>query len=156
LLRASLLQTLYTIRSERQLVQHIEYNLLYRWFVGMNIDEPVWNHSTFSTNRDRLFSEAMMQRFFAQVLRIAEWQDLISDEHFKLDDTLIEACASMKCFTKKDGSSPPSDDGGRNPAVDFKARSVRTKPTSRRPTRTPGCTRRAKATSRACAISGTP
>jgi len=120
LLRASLLQTLFTIRSERQLVQHIEYNLLYRWFVGMNIDEPVWNHSTFSTNRDRLFSEAMTQRFFAQVLRIAEWQDLVSDEHFTVDGTLIEAWASMKSFTKKDGSSPPSDDGGRNPTVDFK------------------------------------
>lgn len=120
LLRASLLQTLFTIRSERQLVQHIEFNLLYRWFVGMNIDEAVWNHSTFSTNRDRLFSEAMTQRFFAQVLRIAEWQDLVSDEHFTVDGTLIEAWASMKSFTKKDGSSPPSDDGGRNPIVDFK------------------------------------
>ena len=79
LLRASLLQTLFTIRSERQLVQHIEYNLLNRWFVGMNIDEPIWNHSTFSANRDRLFNEAMTQRFFAQVLHIAEWQKLISD-----------------------------------------------------------------------------
>ena len=65
LLRASLLQTLFTIRSERQLVQHIEYNLLYRWFVGMNIDEPIWNHSAFSANQDRLFSEAMTQRFCA-------------------------------------------------------------------------------------------
>lgn len=86
----------------------------------MNIDEPVWNHSTVSSNRDRLFSEAMTQRFFAQVLRVAEWQNLISDEHFTVDGTLIEAWASMKSFTKKDGSSPPSDDGGRNPTVDFK------------------------------------
>jgi transposase len=119
LLRASLLQTLFTIRSERQLVQHIEYNLLYRWFVGLNIDEAVWNHSTFSANRDRLFGEAMAQRFFAQVLRIAEWQDLVSDEHFTVDGTLIEAWASMKSFVKKDGSSPPPEDG-RNPTVDFK------------------------------------
>ena len=120
LLRASLLQTLFTIRSERQLVQHIEYNLLYRWFVGMNIDEPIWNHSTFSANRDRLFSEAMTQRFFSQVLHIAEWQNLISDEHFTVDGTMIEAWASIKSFVKKDGSSPPPEDGGRNPTVDFK------------------------------------
>ena len=120
LLRASLLQTLFTIRSQRQLVQHIEYNLLYRWFVDMNIDEPIWNHSTFSANRDRLFSEAMTQRFFAQVLHIAEWQKLISDEHFTVDGTMIEAWASIKSFVKKDGSSPPPEDGGRNPTVDFK------------------------------------
>jgi transposase len=120
LLRASLIQTLFTIRSERQLVQHIEYNLLYRWFVGMNIDEAVWNHSTFSANRDRLFGETMAQSFFAQVLLIAEWQDLISDEHFTVDGTQIEAWASMKSFVKKDGSGTPPEDGGRNAAVDFK------------------------------------
>ena len=82
---------MFTIRSERQLVQHIEYNLLYRWFVGMNIDEAAWNHSTFSANRDRLFGESMAQKFFAQVLLIAEWQNLISDEHFTVDGTQIEA-----------------------------------------------------------------
>lgn len=120
LLRASLIQTLFSIRSERQLVQHIEYNLLYRWFVGMNLDEPVWNHSTFSANRERLFSEAMTQRFFAQVLHIAEWNSLISDEHFTVDGTMIEAWASVKSFTKKDGSGPPPSDGGRNATVDFK------------------------------------
>ena len=80
-------------------MQHIEYNLLYRWFVGMNLDEAVWNHSTFSANRARLFSEAMTQGFFAQVLRIAEWQSLISDEHFTVDGTMIEAWASVKSFT---------------------------------------------------------
>ncbi|MBF8178382.1 MAG: IS5 family transposase [Burkholderiaceae bacterium] len=120
LLRASLIQTLFSIRSERQLVQHIEYNLLYHWFVGMNLDEPVWNHSTFSANCERLFSEAMTQRFFAQVLRIAEWQSLISDEHFTVDGTMIEAGASVKSFTKKDGSGPPPSDNGRNATVDFK------------------------------------
>ena len=120
LLRASLLQSLFTIRSERQLVQHIEYNLLYRWFVGMNIDEAAWNHSTFSANRDRLFSESVAQRFFAQVLRIAEWQDLISDDHFTVDGTQVEAWASMKSFVKKDGSGMPPEGGGRNPTVDFK------------------------------------
>lgn len=120
LLRASLLQVLFTIRSERQLVQHLEYNLLYRWFVGMNIDELAWNHSTFSANRERLFSEAMTQQFFSQVLRIAEWQNLISDEHFTVDGTLIEAWASMKSFVKKDGSGSPPEGGGRNPTVNFK------------------------------------
>lgn len=124
LLRASLLQTLFTIRSERQLVQHIEYNLLYRWFVGMNIDEPIWSHSTFSANRDRLFNEAMTQRFFAQVLRIAEWQKLISDDHFTVDGTMIEAWASIKSFVKKDGSGPPPEGGGRNPTVDFKGETL--------------------------------
>ena len=120
LLRASLIQTLFSIRSERQLVQHIEYNLLYRWFVGMNLDEPVWNHSTFSANRERLFSEEMTQRFFLQVLRIAEWQSLISDDHFTVDGTMIEAWASVKSFAKKDGSGPPPSDAGRNATVDFK------------------------------------
>ena len=120
LLRASLIQTLFSIRSERQLVQHIDYNLLYRWFVGINLDEAVWNHSTFSANRERLFSEAMTQRFFAQVLRIAEWQSLVLDEHFTVDGTMIEAWASVKSFTRKDGSGAPLNDGGRNAAVDFK------------------------------------
>lgn len=123
LLRASLLQVLFSIRSERQLVQHLEYNLLYRWFVGMNMDEQAWNHSTFSANRERLFSEAMTQKFFAQVLRIAQWQKLVSDEHFTVDGTLIEAWASMKSFVKKDGSGKPPEDGGRNPTVDFKGES---------------------------------
>ena len=86
----------------------------------MNIDEPIWNHSTFSANRDRLFSEAMTQRFFVQVLHIAEWQKLISDGHFTVDGTMIEAWASIKSFVNKDGSSPPPEDGGRNPTVDFK------------------------------------
>jgi transposase len=123
LLRASLLQVLFSIRSERQLVQHLEYNLLYRWFVGMNMDEQAWNHSTFSANRERLFGEAMAQKLFAQVLRIAEWQKLVSDEHFTVDGTLIEAWASMKSFVKKDGGGKPPGDGGRNPTVDFKGES---------------------------------
>lgn len=123
LLRASLLQVLFSIRSERQLVQHLEYNLLYRWFVGMNMDEQAWNHSTFSANRERLFGEAITQKFFTQVLRIAQWQKLVSDEHFTVDGTLIEAWASMKSFVKKDGSGKPPEDGGRNPTVDFKGES---------------------------------
>jgi transposase len=91
LLRASLIQMLFTIRSERQLAEHIEYNMLYRWFVGMNLDDPVWHHATFSANRDRLFSEAIAQRFFSHVLNLAQWQNLVSEEHFTVDATLIEA-----------------------------------------------------------------
>ncbi|MDA8416632.1 MAG: IS5 family transposase [Betaproteobacteria bacterium] len=120
LLRASLLQTLFSIRSERQLVAHIDYNLLYRWFVGLEMDEEVWNHSTFSANRDRLLNEAVARLFFRKVLALAEWQGLVSDEHFSVDGTLIEAWASMKSFVKKDGTTPPPEGGGRNPTVVFK------------------------------------
>lgn len=120
LLRASLIQTLFSIRSERQLVNHIDYNLLYRWFVGLGMDEAVWNHSTFSANRDRLLNEAIARSFFAKVLNLAEWQGLVSDGHFSVDGTLIEAWASMKSFVKKDGTTPPPEDGGRNPTVIFK------------------------------------
>ena len=120
LLRASLIQTLFSIRSERQLVAHIEFNLLYRWFVGLGMDEEVWDHSTFSANRDRLFNETVARSFFRKVLALAEWQGLVSDEHFSVDGTLIEAWASMKSFVKKDGTTPPPEDGGRNPTVVFK------------------------------------
>ena len=123
LLRASLIQTLFTIRSERQLVNHIEYNLLYRWFVGLGMDEAVWNHSTFSANRDRLLNETIARSFFAKVLGLAEWRGLLSNEHFSVDGTLIEAWASMKSFAKKDGPPPPPQGGGRNPTVSFKGES---------------------------------
>lgn len=123
LLRASLIQTLFSIRSERQLVNHIDYNLLYRWFVGLGMDEAVWNHSTFSANRDRLLNETVARAFFAKVLLLAEWQGLISDEHFSVDGTLIEAWASMKSFVRKDGGTPPPEGGGRNPTVSFKGES---------------------------------
>lgn len=120
LLRASLIQTLHSIRSERALVDHIEFNLLYRWFVGLGMDEPVWHHSTFSANRDRLLNEGIARLFFNKVLHLAEWQDLLSNEHFTVDGTLIEAWASMKSFVAKEGSGKPPEDGGRNPTVDFK------------------------------------
>lgn len=120
LLRASLIQTLYSIRSERQLVQHIEYNLLYRWFVGLDMDDAVWDHSSFTKNRERLLNEAITRSFFGKVLDLAEWQGLVSSEHFTVDGTLIEAWASMKSLVPKDGSGKPPEDGGRNPTVDFK------------------------------------
>ena len=120
LLRASLLQVLYSIRSERQLVQQIDFNLLYRWFVGLTLDGKMWDHSTFTANRDRLLNEKITRIFFGRVLGLAEWQGLVSDDHFSVDGTLIEAWASMKSFQAKDGSGKPPEDGGRNPTVDFK------------------------------------
>lgn len=120
LLRASLIQTLYSIRSERQLMQHIDYNLLYRWFVGLDMDDPVWDHSSFTKNRERLLNETVARAFFGKVLELAEWQGLVSSDHFSVDGTLIEAWASMKSFKAKDGSGKPPEDGGRNPTVDFK------------------------------------
>lgn len=120
LLRASLIQTLYSIRSERQLMQHIDYNLLYRWFVGLDMDDAVWDHSTFTKNRDRLLNETVSRAFFEKVLGLARWHELVSSDHFSVDGTLIEAWASMKSFKAKDGSGKPPEGGGRNATVDFK------------------------------------
>ena len=118
LLRASLLQVLYTIRSERLLVEQLDYNLLFRWFVGLSTDARVWDHSTFSQNRDRLFTEDVARAFFIRVRSLAEWGKLTSDEHFSVDGTLIDAWASHKSFVRKDDDTPPP--GGRNPNVDFR------------------------------------
>ncbi|ATG88430.1 IS5 family transposase [Methylomonas koyamae] len=118
LLRALLLQVLYTVRSERQLMEQLDYNLLFRWFVGLGIDDAVWERTVFSANRERLLSEALSREFFERVLAIAEWQNLVSDEHFSVDGSLIEAWASHKSFVKKDGSGPDKP-AGRNPEVDF-------------------------------------
>jgi transposase len=119
LLRALLLQVLYTVRSERLLMEQLEYNLLFRWFVGLNMDEAVWVPTVFSKNRDRLLDGDIAEKFFAGVLKQARESDLLSDEHFSVDGTLIEAWASQKSFQKKDsGEKPPPDDPG-NPAVDF-------------------------------------
>src|SRR5690606_2964652 len=94
LFRALLLQILYTVRSERQLMEQMDYNLLFRWFVGLTVDERVWDASTFSANRDRLFNQDLAREFFERVLALARWQDLVSDEHFSVDGTLIQAWAS--------------------------------------------------------------
>jgi len=121
LLRALLLQILYSIRSERMLVEQLDYNLLFRWFVGLSMDDKVWNHSTFSKNRDRLIAHDVANRFFATVRRQAEEAGLLSNEHFSVDGTLIEAWASMKSFRpKNDQDRNPPSQGGRNPEVDFK------------------------------------
>ena len=118
LLRAQLLMAFYTIRSERQLMEQINYNLLFRWFVGFSMDDEVWDHSTFTKNRDRLLGGEVAQRFFAQVLGQAERADLLSKEHFSVDGTLIESLASLKSYRPKDEDDPP-DGGGRNPSLDF-------------------------------------
>jgi transposase len=119
LLRALLLQVLYSVRSERLLMEQLEYNLLFRWFVGLNMDEPVWVASVFSKNRDRLLEGEIAQKFFAQVLDQARDAELLSDEHFSVDGTLIEAWASQKSFQRKDGPMPPPSDDAGNPTVDF-------------------------------------
>ena len=111
LLRALLLQVLYTVRSERLLMEQLEYNLLFRWFVGLNMDEPVWVPTVFSKNRERLLEGDIAERFFGGVLKQAREADLLSDEHFSVDGTLIEAWASQKSFQRKDrGNEPPADD----------------------------------------------
>ena len=119
LLRALLLQILYTVRSERLLMEQLQYNLLFRWFVGLNMDEPVWVATVFTKNRDRLLEGEIASLFFAGVLAQARTADLLSDEHFSVDGTLIEAWASQKSFQRKEQSEkPPVDDPG-NPTVDF-------------------------------------
>src|SRR6266446_2775996 len=119
LLRALLLQVLYTIRSERRLMEQSEYNLLFRWFVGLNIDDPVWDPTVFSKNRDRLLTEDVAALFFLGVLDVAKEQDLVSDEHFTVDGTLLEAWASLKSFKKEGADDPPPADDPGNPTVDF-------------------------------------
>ena len=119
LLRAQLLQVLYSIRSERQLVEQTRYNLLYRWFVGLSIDDEVWDHSTFSKNRDRLLDHGIVGSLFEEVVELARKQDLISEEHFSVDGTLIQAWASQKSFRPKDEDEPPTT-GGRNECRDFR------------------------------------
>jgi len=91
LLRASLLQVVYSVRSERLLMEQLQYNLLFRWFVGLNIDDAVWDHSTFSFNRERLFDAEIAQRFFEHTVLLAKVGELTSDEHFAVDGTLLEA-----------------------------------------------------------------
>jgi transposase len=110
LLRALLLQVFYSVRSERLLMEQLNYNLLFRWFVGLEIDDPVWNHAVFSKNRDRLLNQELAQRFFAHVKTQAT--GLMSDEHFTVDGTLIEAWAGQKSFSRKDKDKHGEGGGG--------------------------------------------
>ena len=120
LLRALLLQVLYTVRSERLLMEQLDCNLLFRWFVGLNMDDAVWDATVYSKNRERLLRGDVAEAFFKEVLDIAKQHALLSDEHFTVDGTLIEAWAGQKSFQKKDRgkADPPPDDPG-NPTVDF-------------------------------------
>ena len=120
LLRAMLLQALYSIRSERLLMERLEYDLLFRWFVGIGVDDPAWDHSTFSKNRDRLLEGDIAAKFLAAVLAQPRVKRLLSSDHFSVDGTLIEAWASMKSVRPKDGpAEPPARAGGRNAEADF-------------------------------------
>ena len=119
LLRAMLLQAFYSIRSERQLMERLEYDLLFRWFVGIGIDDAAWDHSTFSKNRERLLEGDMAAKFLAAVLAEPRVKKLLSTDHFSVDGTLIEAWASMKSFRPKDGSDNPPEGGGRNAEANF-------------------------------------
>jgi transposase len=118
LLRAMLLQAFYSIRSERQLMERLEFDLLFRWFVGVGVDDAVWDHSTFSKNRDRLLEGDVAAKFMTAVLDQPRVKRLLSSDHFSVDGTLIEARASMKSFRPKDGE-PPAPGGGRNRETDF-------------------------------------
>ena len=122
LLRAMLLQAFYSVRSERQLMERLEFDLLFRWFVGIGVDDPVWDHSTFSKNRARLLDGEIAAKFLTAVLAQPQIKRLLSSEHFSVDGTLIEAWASMKSFKPKDppDSNGDSAGGGRNARVDFK------------------------------------
>jgi transposase len=119
LLRAMLLQCFYSVRSERQLMERLEFDLLFRWFVGLGVDDPVWNASVFSKNRDRLLAGEVAQRFLAELVALPQVRRLLSSEHFSVDGTLIQAWASLKSFRRKDGGDAPPGPG-RNGERDFK------------------------------------
>jgi transposase len=121
LLKASLLMAFYTVRSEGRFCEQLDYNILFRWFLDMNMDEPSFDHSTFSKNRERLIAHEVAKEFFLTIVAQARSAGLMSDEHFTVDGTLIEAWASLKSFRKKGEKAddrPPPDDPG-NPTVDF-------------------------------------
>ena len=118
LVRASTLQVLYSIRSERLLCEQLDYNLLFRWFVGLSIDEPIWDHSTFTKNRERLIEAKVARKLFKRIVRKARDAHLLSNEHFSVDGTLIESWAAVKSMRRRDGKDEPPGPG-RNPTVNW-------------------------------------
>lgn len=122
LLRASLLQVFYSVRSERQVCEQLRYNLLFRWFVGLAIDDAVWDHSVFSKNRDRLLEHSVVEAFFAEIMGLADKEGLLSKEHFSVDGTLIQAWASHKSFKPKAGGDDQPPSAGRNAEVSWKGK----------------------------------
>jgi transposase len=152
LLRAMLLQAFYSIRSERQLMDRLEFDLLFRWFVGIGVDDAAWDHSTFSKNRDRLLEGDVAARLLNAVLSQPRVKRLLSTDHFSVDGTLIGAWASMKSFRPKDGSGePPTPGAGRTAKRISMARSARTRRTLRRPIRKRGFIARDRARRRSSA-----
>ena len=120
LLRALLLQMLYSVRSERLLMEEIDYNILFRWFVGLNLDDAVWDATVFTKNRDRLLEAEVAKEFLALVVEQARGQGWASEEHFTVDGSLLEAWASVKSFQPKNQKSSPPPDDPRNPTVDYR------------------------------------
>lgn len=119
LLKAKVLQALYTIRSEALLVEALDYNLLFRWFLDLNLLDPVWDNSTFSQNQTRLLQHRTAELFFARIVGLAREHGWVSEAHFTVDGTLIDAWASLKSFQPKTGIKPPTDGDASNPSVDF-------------------------------------
>jgi transposase len=142
LLRALLLQLLYTVRSERQLMEQLDYNPLFRWFVGLSMDDPVWDVSVFTKNRERLLGAERAQRFFNQVVTQARAQGFISAEHFTVDGTLIEAWAGQKSFQRKQGKPTPPPDDPATRASTSAASGAPMRLINRPPTRTRACIKR--------------
>jgi transposase len=162
LLRALLLQAFYSVRSERQLMEQLDYNLLFRWFVGLSLDAAVWDETVFTKNRERLIEGDIARKFMAAVLNQEPVKVLLSNDHFSVDGTLIEAWASMKSFRPKDGSGEPPA-AGRNSLPQrrlgvsgtFTARSAAMRRTPRPPTPILGCTARVRADQPSSPIWGT-
>jgi transposase len=145
LLRAMLLQAFYGIRSERQLMERMEFDLLFRWFVGLGVDDPVWDHSSFTKNRDRLLAGEIAAKFLRAVLAQPRVKRLISSDHFSVDGTLIEAWASLKSFRRKDGSETIPMVRAATLSAASTRRSAPTRPTRAQPIRRRGSTRRVTA-----------
>ena len=155
-MRALLLQAFYTVRSERQLMEQLDYNLLFRWFVGLSADDPVWDATVFCKNRDRLLDGDIACKFMTSVLNLPQVRKLLSSEHFSVDGTLIEAWASMKSFVPKDGGNPPRQRAaaGAMPSATSMARNARMTRIPRPPTPTPGCSAKVPARRQSSAIWG--
>ena len=155
LLRASLLQAFFSVRSERQLMEQLDYNLLFRWFVGLGIDDPVWDATVFTKNRDRLLDAEVAAKFMAAVLAHREIKPLLSSDHFSVDGTLIEAWASLKSFRAKDGSDEPPAPGRNGERAVQRREAQERHAREHAPIPMPSSTARATARPRSSATSGT-
>jgi transposase len=155
LMRALLLQAFYSIRSERQLVERIDHDLLFRWFVGLGIEDPVWDATTFTKNRDRLLEGDLAARFLGAVLAQDKVKALLSSEHFSVDGTLLEAWASLKSFRPKDGSGEPTGPG-RNGERDFPGEPRRNDTHVSTPIPRPACSAKDCGRKRGCVSWATP